>query len=314
MASFCSSCGKPLTGDGRFCGACGAANTPGVPPVVAPPVQQASPVATYVAPPKKGSSALKILLVIVLLGGAVVVMAAAGAFYYGRKKLAEFRKESGLAAVLPGSGDSASPSGTRASTPNDVAQAALLTKEEVGAIIGVPVTSIEMTGKSDASYKTATMGMEASIEIEHGHDEADALQTFAAARMVTQKMFGGKAAPVTGLGDEAVYGAFNVLYVRKNDVVLTIMPPNLQQAAQFDHYNKMTAAPMGSDAQKEELEKMAAAGKGDPAMASLAKPDAMSGAVDLIQHAASDRGGEYETKARLMARQMAEKVLSKIGA
>jgi hypothetical protein len=313
MASFCSSCGKPLSGDGRFCGSCGAANTPGAAQAVIPPVQQATPVVVAVAPAKTGSSVLKILLVIVLLGGAVVVMAAAGAFYYGKKKLAEFRKDSGLAAVLPGSGVS-TPIGNRASTSNDVAQASLLTKEEVGAIIGVPVTSIEMTGKSDASYKTATMGVEAAIEVERKDDEADALQTFAAAKLVTQKMFGGKADPITGLGDEAIYGAYNVLYVRKNDVVLTITPPNLQQAAQMDHYNKMAAAPMGSDAQRAELQKMSENMKNDPVAGSMAKPDAMSGAVDLIQHAASDRGGEYETKARLMARQMAEKVLSKIGA
>jgi hypothetical protein len=46
---------------------------------------------------------------------------------------------------------------------------------------------------------------------------------------------------------------------------------------------------------------------------SLAKPDAVSGAAGLIHSAAAERGGEYETKARLMARQMAEKVLAKIG-
>ena len=39
----------------------------------------------------------------------------------------------------------------------------------------------------------------------------------------------------------------------------------------------------------------------------------MSGALDMITHAATEHGGEYETKARLMARQMAEKVLAKLG-
>jgi hypothetical protein len=45
----------------------------------------------------------------------------------------------------------------------------------------------------------------------------------------------------------------------------------------------------------------------------LAKPNAVSGAGDLVQHAASEQGTAYETKARLMARQMAEHVLAKIG-
>jgi len=39
----------------------------------------------------------------------------------------------------------------------------------------------------------------------------------------------------------------------------------------------------------------------------------MSGAVDLIHHSATETGNEYESKSRLMARQLAEKVLSKMG-
>lgn len=53
--------------------------------------------------------------------------------------------------------------------------------------------------------------------------------------------------------------------------------------------------------------------QGDPVANSMSKPDAMSGAVDLIRHAANESGDEYETKSRLMARQLAEKLLSKMG-
>ena len=231
-------------------------------------------------------------------------MAAGGAYYYGKGDVAN---------LLPGSAAAAA-SGHRSSGSSGDVRSALLSKEEVGAIIGVPVTSIEMTGKSDATYKTATQGLDASIEVELKHDETDAIQAIAGARQVTQGAFGGKAETIAGLGDDAIYGAFNVLYVRKHDVFLTIMPPNLQQAAQMKQYTNVTSQPIGSEGQKQAMETFQQTMKGDPASASLAKPDAMSGAVDLIHHAASEQGTEYETKARAMARQMAEKVLAKIGA
>jgi hypothetical protein len=310
MAAFCSSCGKPLAPDTRFCGGCGAVQSTSAPqPAPAQPVP-ATVNPTYVAPVKSGSSALKILLVVLLVGGAVAVMAAAGAFYYGRKKIAEWRQEHGTAASVPDSGSGAS--GEPHHPTGDIGSA-FLSKEEVGAIIGVPVTSIEFSSKSDAKYKTANPYVEASIEIERKSDEADAIQEMEAARLVTQKGFGGKADKVAGVGDDAIYGAFNVIYVRKNDVILTITPPNLQMAAQAAQMTHIYSQPMGSEAQKKELEKLSESMKGDPMVGSLAKPDAVSGAVDLITHSATERGNEYETKARLMARQMAEKVLAKIG-
>jgi len=191
--------------------------------------------------------------------------------------------------------------------------AAALTKEEVSEIILKPVIELETHGDGGAAYKTATQGYEANIEIERKDGRADATQSFEAARMVTKSMFGGKAESVPGIGDDALYGAFNVLYVLKNDVMLTIMPPNLQQAAQSEMATSMLSQPLGSDAQRQALEKMTRSMQGDPVANSLAKPDAVSGAVDLIHHAASESGNEYETKSRLMARQLAEKVLSKMG-
>jgi hypothetical protein len=261
---------------------------------------------------KSGSSALKIVLVVVLLGGAALVVAAAGAFYYGRNRLAAWRNDNGIAgSSMPGGAMARAMS--RHASADAFGQAALLSKEEVGAIIGVPVTSIEMSGKSDATYKTGKVGLEASIEIERKDGDADATQSMDGARLVTRKAFGGNAEKVDGVGDDALYGAFNVLYVRKGEVFLTIMPPNLQMAAQQEQAARMYAQPLGSDAQVKELEKLKETMKDDPVKDSLAKPDAVSGAAGLIQGAAAERGGEYETKARLMARQMAEKVLAKIG-
>jgi hypothetical protein len=313
MAAFCGTCGKPLAPDARFCGGCGAPNA-GAAVRPAPP----QPTQSYANPPpagpvKSGNSALKILLLVVLLGGAAVLMAAAVAIYFGKKKLDAWRNDSGVAAVLLHDSAAAVASARHAASRSGDAVSALLTKEEVGAIIGVPVTSIEMSGRSDATYKTASQGLDASIEVERKDDEADAVQSIEAARHVTQHAFGGKGDKIAGLGDDAVYGAFNVLYVRKNDMFLTIRPPNLQQAAQFEAYTNMASQPMGSDGQRKALEKLQETSKGDPLQGSLSKPDAVSGATDLIQHAATERGNEYETKARLMARQMAERVLAKIG-
>jgi hypothetical protein len=287
----------------KFCGGCGAAAPPSgtvPPPSSAPPVINAAPKAS-------GTSALKILLVILVIAAAGLAAAVTGAYFYGRNKIAQWQKDNGgsgasiLQTVAAGQARSHAPDGS-----------AFLTKEEVSSIIGKPVTEMEMQSKSDAVYKTATPGYEANVEIERKDDGGDATQSFEAARMVTKRMFGGKADSVPGIGDDALYGAFNVLYVRKNDVVLTITPPNLQLQAQSDMTNNMLSQAPGSDAQKQALEKLSQSMKGDPVVGSLSKPDAMSGAVDLIHHAASESGNEYETKSRLMARQLAEKVLSKM--
>ena len=312
MAAFCSGCGKPLEPGAKFCGGCGTVQSSDASRPAQVQAAPAQPAVNpgYATPVKSGSPVLKILLVVVLVGGAVVVMAAGAAFYFGKKKLDEYRARNGGATA---GSSSASESGHHASRSHDSGGSYFLSNEEVGEIIGIPVTKMTMQGESDAKYETATMGMEASIEVERKHDEDDAIQDLAAARQVTRG-FGGKGDKVEGLGDDAVYGAYNTLYVRKGDIVMNITPPNLQMAAQLDQHNKMMSQPLGSDAQLKEMEKFQAVMKGDPGMKSLSKPDAMSGAVDLIGHAATESGNEYETKARLMARQMAEKVLAKIGA
>ncbi len=296
MAAFCGTCGKPIAADGKFCGSCGATNS-------------ATPAQTAPAPPvaaaATGTSALKIVLIVLVLGGGVLLAAGVGAYYVGRHKVAQWQKDNGITAALP-----ASKGGHRSSSSET--GSAFLTKEEVSEIIGRPVTSIERQSKWHALYKTDTPGFEAGIEIEPKDDVADATQDVDAARTVTRNAFGGKADTVAGLGDDALYGAFNTLYVRKDNVVVQITPPMLQMVAQGEQAKKMFAQPLGSPEQVKELEKLKDTMKGDPVAGSLAQPDAVSGAAGIIHGAAKDRGDEYETKARLMARQMAEKVLSKI--
>lgn len=312
MAVYCGKCGSPFGPDAKFCPACGTARTDGAAAAVSAPLPQSTPEPAQSIPAKSGSSALKILAVVLILGFGAVVIAGVGAVYFGKKKFDHWRQGNASATTTSPDAAPGNPSEARSASSHSASGSPLLSKEEVGSIIGVPVTSIEMQGRDDAHYKTDTVGMEASIEVEQRGGVDEAIQSMAAARTVTKSAFGGKAAPVVALGDEAVYGAFNVLYVRKNDLFLTIMPPNLKQVAQMKQYNDMTSQPMGSDAQVKSLQKLADMQKGDPAAGSLSKPDAASGAIDLIQHAATEQGDEYETKARAMARQMAEKVLAKI--
>ena len=310
MAAFCGTCGKPLAPDAKFCGGCGAVNS--VSASQANPTQPAQAITnpSYTPSAKTGSPILKILLVVVLLGGMVVMMAAVGAFYFGRKKIAEWRQQHGVASSSVSDSGSVSSSQQHATPTGDIG-AAFLSKEEVGAIIGVPVTAIELS-KTRAIYSTANPLIEATIEIERKTDEADAIQDMEATRQVTRHVAGGKADKIAGLGDDAVYGAMNSVDVRKGDVVLSITPPNVQAAAQAEKLSHVYAAE-GSDAQKKAMDELKDSMKGDQNMAALGKPDAASGAVSLITHSATEQGNEYEKKARLMARQMAEKVLSKLG-
>src|SRR5258707_7892381 len=115
----------------------------------------------------------------------------------------------------------------------------VLTREEVTAILGAPVTSMEGAA-TDIEYKTDTMSLETSVGIE---TQEDADHAMAGARKATA-MLGGTPEEVPNLGDEAFFGAMSVLYVRKGDNIITITPPNFQQIAAMAAYNKEEAAPL----------------------------------------------------------------------
>lgn len=98
---------------------------------------------------------------------------------------------------------------------------AVLTREEVAAILGSPVTSMEGAA-TDMEYKTDTLSLETTVGVE---TQDDSEQSMVGARKATA-MLGGTPEDVPHLGDEAFFGAMSVLYVRKGDVVITITPPN----------------------------------------------------------------------------------------
>jgi transcriptional regulator with GAF, ATPase, and Fis domain len=225
-------------------------------------------------------------------------------------------------ALCPGlflAGCNRAASGTALSSPGysrhsasraDGAAAPLLTKEEVGAILGQPVTSIEGKG-TNVTYKTAVLMLETSIETEQQRDVADAVRSMAGARTATG-FLGGKAEEVPGLGDEAIFGAMSTLYFRKGSTFMHVQPPNLQQIAGMKAMEKVRDAPMGSDEQKKAMENLTEVQKTDPTNAGLKGGDDMQGALAVVKASSQKQGTQYETDARAMAVALATKLLEKV--
>jgi hypothetical protein len=215
--------------------------------------------------------------------------------------------------AAPGAAEAA-PAGSarRAARPGGRADvAALLTKEEVSAILGEPVTEVESTGQQSVTYKTAVLQLETSLEVEQKDDVADAVQSMQGARTATG-FLGGKAEDVPGLGDEAIFGAMSTLYVRKGSTFIHIQPPNLQLIAGLKAGARLGAAPMGSEEQKKALESLTDVEKTDPMNAGLKGGDAMQGALAAVKASSQKQGTQYETDSRAMAVALATKVLEKL--
>jgi hypothetical protein len=183
----------------------------------------------------------------------------------------------------------------------------VLTREEVTAILGAPVTSMEGAA-TDMEYKTDTISLETSVGIEA---EEDSNQAMAGARKATS-MLGGTPEEVAHLGDEAFFGAMSILYVRKGDNIITITPPNFQQIAAMAAYNKMTAAPLGSEEQKKALQDLTRVEKNDPLKVGLSSPDAAQGALAAVAAVSRKQGTPDEEHGRAIAVALASKVVSKL--
>lgn len=185
--------------------------------------------------------------------------------------------------------------------------APLLTKEEVGAILGNAVTSVEGAA-TDMAYKTAVVGLEVTIGLERENDPQLAMS---GARKATG-MLGGTPEEVPNLGEEAFFGAMSVLYVRRGDMVITITPPNLQLAAGAAAYDKVAQAKLGSPEQLEAMKELQQVEKTDPLMAGLKQPDDMQGAAAVINASSKKQGTSYETQARAIGVALAAKLLTKL--
>jgi hypothetical protein len=186
----------------------------------------------------------------------------------------------------------------------------VLTKEEVAAVFGQPVTTIEGKG-TNLTYKTDVLGLEANVEVERNDDVEGAVQSMEGARKAT-RFLGGEPEAVPGLGDEALFGAMSTLYVRKGSAVINIQPPNLQQVAGFKAYDKVREAKLGSDEQVKAMEELTQTQKGDPLAAGLKGGDAMQGALAVVKASSKKQGTQYEADARAMAQALAKKLLEKL--
>jgi hypothetical protein len=204
------------------------------------------------------------------------------------------------AAAMSGAQTPSSSNGRHSTSP-------LLTKEEVGAILGRPVTSVEGAA-TDMAYKTGIVGLEVTIGVER---ENDAQQAMSGARKATG-MLGGTPEDVPNLGEEAFFGAMSVLYVRRGDMVITITPPNLQLMAGYAAYDKMAEAKLGSAEQLQALKELQQVEKTDPLMAGLKQSDDVQGAVAVINASSKKQGTSYETQARAIGVALAAKVLAKL--
>lgn len=201
------------------------------------------------------------------------------------------------------------PPPTRSRVTRDNA-APILTKEEVGAIIGVPVTSIEGTG-TNLTYKTGDLYIETKIELEERDEDGFGVQSMKGAHTATG-FLGGTAENVPGLGDEAFFGAMSFLYVRKGNAFATIVPPNLGVAASAHAMEKVMAAPIEDKARlMQELVKNQQ-GTPDPMQAGLGDSNAMKGAVTTIGAMSKKQGTPLEAKERAMAVALATKLMEKL--
>ena len=183
----------------------------------------------------------------------------------------------------------------------------MLTRDEVSAILGVPVTSMEGAA-TDMEYRTDTLSLETTVGIE---TQEDSNQAMAGARKATS-MLGGTPEEVPNLGDEAFFGAMSILYVRKGDNIITITPPNFQQIAAMAAYSKVTAAPLGSDEQRKAMQDFQQVEKNDPIKVGLSSPDAAQGALATVAAVSRKQGTPDEEHGRAVAVALAAKVVSKL--
>ena len=200
--------------------------------------------------------------------------------------------------------------GGHRSSSGRIDAASLVTKDEASAAFGVAVTTMEPSGHSSVTYKTADPMFEAGLEAERTNGTEDAILTMDGARKATN-ILGGTPQPAAGLGDDAFFGAMSVLYVRAGDVVLTITPPNLLQIAQGQAYKKVLSAG-DADSTKKAMDELSATTKSDPLQAGSAERDPMKAATDAIAASSKPQGTEYEAKARKMASEIARRALERL--
>lgn len=151
----------------------------------------------------------------------------------------------GIGCNSDSSGEAAAP-GNKASgsTANALDVCSLLSKEDVGAVIGEAIVEVEANGDT-CSYQTED-AMASSVEIEvrqtGAADEMQAAQDAAGvlgdmgadvkdakgAEGELGELLSEASSSVSGIGDEAFFGANQQLHVLKNNVYFAVSPPTMR--------------------------------------------------------------------------------------
>jgi hypothetical protein len=159
MAGFCRSCGSPLGDAQAFCSKCGAQaqRAPTQPaasaaPTVAPPAATQPTVAT---PPSKGSPLVKILLIVVGIFVVFMGIGVAAVFYIGHR-IHDKAVEMGL-----------NSDARRDAAIANLDACALLSKDDVSQVIGMPVVRTEKTTGGNPGCMYVVSGNAADLTAKH---------------------------------------------------------------------------------------------------------------------------------------------------
>ncbi len=224
MAKFCTSCGAPV-GDGlKFCAQCGKAVTATADSAGAVSAARPSRVIASAAPvAAKASNPTKTIIITLLAFFAVIaVVAAAGFVYVGyrvHKKVEEVKQ--GFSMGQLGAGNSRNASASK----GERGECSLITQQEMGAVLGTPISKVvQRPGQCEYTPQGAYDGLTIKPEWTGGRVGMGFL-TGLGQKLEQHQLRLGNLTPsmdaVPGLGDEA-YIQFGMLYVRKNDVMVTI--------------------------------------------------------------------------------------------
>jgi len=202
MATFCVSCGNPLTDGARFCNKCGATQ-PGAPAAAVSPAPATAP------PAAKGSNTgMKIIIGVLAFFMFMILVVAGGCAYLAyrvRQKTHEFT-QSMHTNVKPYTGRRQ--------------PCAMLSTSDASGALGQTVASVEQRGTAVCEYSYGTTGQHFDVEytwqggaitmgIAHG-----AMKHISGMETFTQ---------VDGIGDEAYLAPGNSAFMmRKGDVMVNI--------------------------------------------------------------------------------------------
>ena len=223
--NFCTQCGSTLSEGARFCAKCGAprpdlplaaspSSLPSAAPTAAPPAPApAAPASTA----KSGSPVLKIILVVLGFFVLVTALGIGACVYVGyriHRKAAEIKQAYNL-------DQSGALTGRSGASRVDRDACSLITKEEMGALLGKDVANVvDRPGQCEYVPSGGNSGVRVTLQ---GNGKFAMRIMAGAAKMAGQAAGtgGNVMEQIPGVGDEAYYLP-GTLFLRKGDVFVKI--------------------------------------------------------------------------------------------